>query len=389
MSLRLAPLLAVAGCWLAAPLVAKGEARAGGGPAAARAVAVAAGDRHSLALMEDGTLLAWGANQHGQLGAPGEARSSRPQPVPGLPELIRVACGSGHALAIDRDGSPWSWGWNVEGQLGRGTTSRAEAPGRIAGLAGARALAAGRVHSLAVTDSGEVWAWGSGEHGQLGNASLKRVPSPVRLPALRGARALEAGGLFSLALDGEGRVRVWGSNWFGQLADGRHDFRARSAVPRVVAGLDGVRALAAGGVHVLALDAEGAARGWGGNFKGQLGDGTKETRTAPARVSAGRRLMAVSAGERFSMALAEDGTVLAWGDDKYGQLGAGTAGKGTPTPSAVSGLPRIQAIAAGGFHALALDAEGGVWAWGRNADGQLGDGTEEDSARPLRVLPPE
>jgi alpha-tubulin suppressor-like RCC1 family protein len=83
---------------------------------------------------------------------------------------------------------------------------------------------------------------------------------------------------------------------------------------------------------------------------------------------------AVAGGNNHSIALAPDGTVWAWGTNANGQLGDGTTTQRT-LPVRVSGLTGVTTIAAGYEHGLALKVDGTVWAWGYNGYGQLGDGT--------------
>jgi alpha-tubulin suppressor-like RCC1 family protein len=133
---------------------------------------------------------------------------------------------------------------------------------------------------------------------------------------------------------------------------------------------------------------------WGNNYFGQLGDGTYgNNRTTPAEVSDlhGAEVEAIAGGQGHTLALKSDGTVLAWGYNRDGELGDGT-NEDSPTPVRVKdfhdptgNLSGVEAIAAGSSHSLALKKDGTVWAWGYNFDGQLGDGTKANSTRPVRV----
>jgi alpha-tubulin suppressor-like RCC1 family protein len=134
---------------------------------------------------------------------------------------------------------------------------------------------------------------------------------------------------------------------------------------------------------------------WGNNYFGQLGDGTYgNNRTTPAEVSDlhGAEVEAIAGGQGHTLALKSDGTVLAWGYNRDGELGDGT-NDDSPTPVRVKdfhdptgNLSGVEAIAAGSSHSLALKKDGTVWAWGDNFFGELGDGkTKTDSPKPVRA----
>lgn len=92
----------------------------------------------------------------------------------------------------------------------------------------------------------------------------------------------------------------------------------------------------------------------------------------------------VVGGSNFSVALKADGTVWSWGTNGNGQLGHGTKIT-TAVPTQVEGLENIKQIAAGESHALALTEDGEVWAWGLNNYGQLGQGNTTTSYEPIKV----
>ena len=145
-------------------------------------------------------------------------------------------------------------------------------------------------------------------------------------------------------------------------------------VPVAVSGLTGVAAIsAAGSCHNLALKTDGTVWEWVVFGVGQSCNGIS-THATPSQVSGLGGVVAVAGGGAHSLALKSDGTVWAWGDDSWGQLGDGMTRPRT-TPVRVSGLTGVMSIAAGAAHSLALKSDGTVWAWGHNWYGQLGDGT--------------
>ncbi|MET9020692.1 Ig-like domain repeat protein, partial [Actinopolymorpha sp. NPDC004070] len=130
------------------------------------------------------------------------------------------------------------------------------------------------------------------------------------------------------------------------------------------------------------------ALAWGAGGAGQLGNGGNSNVDSPVAVDlpAGVRLVKIAAGESHSLALTTTGEVLAWGANADGQLGDGTnAARNRPVLVKLPANTIITDIAAGGNHSLALTTNGDVLAWGDNADGQLGNGSNEDSNVPVEV----
>jgi len=188
----------------------------------------------------------------------------------------------------------------------------------------------------------------------------------------------------TLALKPDGTVWAWGLNDRGQLGDGTYDSRTE---PTQVVNLDSVQLVSAGTHHSLALGVDGIVWAWGCNQAGELGNGEPGSGSfskTPVRTANLADIVAVSAGEHHSLALERGGKVWAWGMNSRGQLGDGTT-TNRSTPIWVQGLNNVVAIAAGYEYSLAMEDDGTVWAWGLNNYGQLGDGTTTDRSRPVRV----
>jgi hypothetical protein len=315
--------------------------------------AVAAGGRHSLALLANGTVVAWGDDEFGQLGDGGMETAAVPTAVSELAGVKAIAAGEDHSLALLSNGTVMAWGDDESGQLGDGSTRESDVPVPVKGLTGVKAIAAGGNHSLALLSNGTVMAWGENESGELGSGSTKSSSVPVAVKGLSGVTAISVGGEFSLALLGKGTIEGWGSDASGQLADSAVE--ETTDVPVAVGTLSGVSAVAAGAEHALALLSNGTVMAWGEDASGELGDGTIKTREeTPVAVSGLSGAVAIAAGGQDSAALLSGGSVMTWGINRWGTLGDGTSGSPSDVPVLVSGIGKVASVSAGGFHMLAF-----------------------------------
>lgn len=195
-----------------------------------RVTQIAAGARFALALREDGTVMAWG---DGQLGALGDGKGTGsgshyavpfPRPVSGLAGVTAIAAGSAFGLALLQDGSLRGWGANEYGQLGDDAADFKATPVTLSALSDVASIhAAGRT-GLARLRSGTVVAWGRNDCGLLGASDTKLPKSarPVPIAGLAGVQQVAASSTacHALALLGDGTVRGWGNNNFSQLGSG-------------------------------------------------------------------------------------------------------------------------------------------------------------------------
>ncbi|PXY88344.1 RCC1 domain-containing protein [Bifidobacterium asteroides] len=208
---------------------------------------------------------------------------------------------------------------------------------------------------------------------------------------------------FSLAVGSDGNAYAWGNNEFGQLGDGTTTSRSTPVMVKKPTGTPSdftYVQVSAGSYYSLALGSDGNAYAWGYNPSGQLGDGTTNPSSTPVRVSkpadtpADLAYVHVDAGGWYhSLALGSDGNAYAWGRNQNGELGDGTEND-HHTPIKVSkpaGTPAdftyVQ-VGAGSIHSLALGSDGNAYAWGHNNDGQLGDGTTTNRSTPVKVNKP-
>ena len=205
-------------------------------------------------------------------------------------------------------------------------------------------------------------------------------------------QVLGGGTFHSLAIAADGQVWTWGDNGLNQLGEPGAKGRAQ---PKAVAGLSGVRAIASGLYHSLALPSDGSIWTWGDDAYGQLGDGrfigdpdlppTPEPGSGtPVRVAGLNGAVVIGAGDWHSFAVRLDGSIWAWGGNADGQLGDGTY-LDQFSPVRVTGLENVSQITGGRSHSIAIQEDGTVWAWGGNDVGQLGDGSHRGRNTPWPV----
>ena len=335
------------------------------------------GGDHACALTADATSWCWGANHYGHLGDGTNDGKVTPVAVGGLAGTLSIAVGFSHTCAIKADGTIWCWGWNYISQLGTGTTGGFKpAAVQVAGVQGFTSVAGAYGHTCALKSDGSVWCWGNNQSGQLGNNTKNHgEKSPVQASGMSGATVVTAGYVHTCAAKGDGSLSCWGGNAGGQLGIGTGPDKT---TPVQVSGLSEVITVAASsGHHTCAVKTNGTVWCWGPNHAGQLGDGTKEARLTPVQVIGMSDTASVAAGDSHTCALKSSGSVWCWGSNVSGQLGDDTSGPeaGKMTPVEVMGLEDVAAIATGQHHCCAAKADGYVWCWGYNADGQLGDGS--------------
>ncbi len=304
----------------------------------------------------------------------------------------KIAMSGKHTLLVGDDGSVWSWGQNEYGQLGLGNNSEQLTPVKISSLSGIVAVAVGDNHSLALDNSGNVWVWGKNNLYQLGNDSTTDSNVPIKIIS-GGVKAISAAADHSFALKNDGTVVGWGegcsANCSYALTGGKGHIPVQmcynNSNPSDIHPFTGVKGIAASrGFTVYLFDDGRICRQ--GSFIDEVG---APTYWPMRHYSAPLGIAAIAAGENFVAALKEDGTVLSLGDNNFGQYGDGTQGNGTPANprpyGKVAGLSNIVAIAAGGYHGLALGQNGQVYTWGKNLNGQLGTGKTDIHLTPVKV----
>ncbi len=318
---------------------------------------IAGGGTHSVAINRAGQVATWGTDLGGALGR--DNPSNLPNFVDGLPAGVKaraVAAGAWHSVAVLENGKVYAWGFGGTVARATGFSGQAEVPtaqevfidrGVIA-----TAVATRYRHTLVLTSTGAVWGFGPNREGALGPYSAFLDGYVVSI-AINQVKAIAAGEVHSLALRNDGTVWAWGYDGGGQVAAG-----GSTPSPTQVAGLPPIRAIAASRDGSFALDEAGNVWSWGGGrMLGRSGS------AAPARIGSLSGVKAISAGNHTAFALMADGTVMAWGDNLYGRVGVASA---DGTPAAIPGLTDVIEVNGAEFHGMALTRSGAVYTWGHN-----------------------
>jgi alpha-tubulin suppressor-like RCC1 family protein len=359
------------------------------------AQAISAGGAHACGLQKNGNLKCWGKG--GLVGDDTRVPRRTAVDVGGFSaDVVSVVTGDRHSCALTGDGRVFCWGSNADrGQLGPakdgGPETDALKPREIPYLVagGVTFIAAGALHTCVIQPLGEVWCWGDNTAWQVsaGAPAMSPKPTPVLDDAgysVNGARAVAAGGAHTCFLTGN-EARCWGSNDHGQLASRTSELLIRN--PFTISLDGGVTAIAAGRAHTCALVGD-SVWCWGANGSGQLGDNTDFDSPGPVspRLPQGTRVVSLSAGGDDTCVITLDRVLWCWGDNTFGQIGDGSKLQQFEPVKVHDLTDDIRNVSVGSNFTCAVTSAGKAYCWGRNADGQLGDGTIEDRDQPREVL---
>lgn len=249
---------------------------------------------------------------------------------------------------------------------------------------------AGGSHACALRSDHALFCWGSNAFGQLGIGNTTNHSSPVRVTALgTSVTSVSAGNLHTCAIKSDGTVWCWGSNGNGRLGNG--GTTNRTSPVRVTGLPTTAMEVSAGYSHTCARTSDRKLWCWGSDFFGQLGNGVSGSghdRSTPLQVtSLGSTVLGVSAGGNFTCAVKTNGSLYCWGRDIEGQLGNGRQGPFLhySTPQLVSGISSVAGVSAGDLHTCARKTDNSVWCWGYNGFGEVGNGTRTNQTVPAQV----
>ena len=338
-----------------------------------------------------------GDNGQGQLGQNSETQYSSPVQIPGITwsDVTRGYASNGNPLfriAVKTDGTLWSWGGsNGRGWLGQNNTTRYSSPTQIGSDTTWSTAFAALEQSHAVKTDGTLWSWGTNEGGVLAqNSDSAGISSPVQiygggttwsqLPNKLGTNYRSA-----FAIKTDNTLWAWGENNHGQLGQNSGvDYSS----PVQISGTTWNKIASGGGQYATAaIKTDGTLWTWGRNSEGVLGHnqaGPANSRSSPTQVP-GTTWARVECSRYQAMAVKTDGTLWMWGQNDFGELGQNNQVT-LSSPTQIPGTTWSQTEF--GSHenmSYAIKTDNTLWAWGSNADGQLGQNSRVQYSSPVQI----
>jgi len=405
-------------------------------------LSVTAGHGHTCAILGDASLACWGNGGNGQLGygnthiiGDDETPVANPVnggavPLPGGQTAVAVAAADSYTCAILDGGQTTCWGYGGIGQLGYGNGNdigdnelignnpvnggfvRLPGPDRVV------EVTTGYSHTCVLISNGRVTCWGYGADGELGTGTTATIGDTetaaanpvnggfVRMPSGQGAVDVSAGSFHTCALLVGGEITCWGYGGDGALGYGNTNNIGDTETPATNPANFGIVllpsghtavAIAAGDTHTCAILDNGEVSCWGDGSDGRLGygntlpigdneDPSGETTTGGiVSLPGGKGAVAIDAAGASTCAILTTGRVTCWGSGANGRLGYGNTNAigdtETPATNPVSaGLVALPGnltaidISVGANHACAVLSDHTLTCWGYGGAGQLGYG---------------
>jgi alpha-tubulin suppressor-like RCC1 family protein len=277
-------------------------------------------------------------------------------------------------------------GINDYGQLAQNdVVHRSSAVQELTSTATWKTVVAGRYVGYGIKGDNSLWLWGNNNDGQLGIGDTTQRSSPIQ--TLSGGynwKDVSGGSYHTLAIKTDGTLWGWGRNSSGQLGDGTRDQRIAPAQEALQSNT--WRAVAAGHYHNAAIRTDGTLWTWGRNSDGQLGKNDVVHRSSPVQeVLGSTEWLTVSCGVYHVVAKRGTSTLWSWGMNTNGQLGLGDVVHRS-SPVIIGANTTWKDASAGGYHTVAIKYDGTLWAWGRNTSGQVGDNTVTHRSSPVQEM---
>jgi alpha-tubulin suppressor-like RCC1 family protein len=345
-----------------------------------------------LAVMDNGSLMAWGSNSNGQLGLGATINITTPQVVNlGSGRTVkRLVVGYSSSCAILDNYSLSCWGYNNSGDLGLGNSSNALTPQAVSLGSGRTAIdvllnssnGAGRDIMCVILDDNSVKCSGYNQNGELGDGTTlnKNVLTSItlgsgvlakKLYSITGANTF----ISTCAQDTNDNLKCWGRNDFGKLGVGDNVAKTSPTTVNLGSGKT-LKSLtpSSSGHTICAILNDDSLKCWGSNSSGVLGDNSSTDRNAPVsiNVGSGRTVKSYYNWNNSSYAILDNNTLVSWGSNLQGQLGVATTPI-APTAINLSGN-LVKSVITSDYFACIITTTNTVMCAGINISGSVGTG---------------
>ena len=375
---------------------------------------VVGGNCHYAALKGNGTVWTWGYNGNGQLGLGDTNARTEPTQAKAekiledgtkeeelITDAIDIAASYNHTIILRADGTVWSTGYNQYGELGTGDTEERKIFTQVKGPNGEGILenivqiTTGYYTGYALTTNGEVYGWGSNRYGELGQGSKSDDPVlyPTKMKKVSNIIQISSGAEYIVMLDAEGKVWGTGYNGNGQLGIGNTTLQT---LPQQMTSISGIKEISAKGNNTYMLTEGGYVEGVGYNYYSQLGDGSSTDRTTAVYTkNTSNKYVSdakhISAGENsvfISRKKDSEGNpqgMYVIGRNDYGQLFTGNTTRAYYATEVEKEKDILTMALTEGQTGLIVDTKGNVYTVGYNGQGQIGNGTYENTTEKVFI----
>ena len=315
-----------------------------------------------------------------------------------------------HSCAIVLNDKAYCWGSNNNGQLGNGSTTSSRVPVAVnmSGVLAGKTIKQISVEfstNCVVASDNKTYCWGGNSNGQLGNDSLTNSNIPVAVNtsgvlAGKTIKQVNTGGFHTCALAISSKMYCWGLNVNGRLGSSLTSVLSKVPVAVNMSGLLAgkiIKQMSVGYSSNCVVASDNKVYCWGGNNNGQLGNGSTANSRVPVAVNmsgvlAGKTIKQISAGGDHSCVIASDDKLYCWGFNSNGELGNNSSvSSSVPVAVNTDGVLAgkvIKQMSAGFSNTCAVDSGYGIYCWGYNSNGQLGNNSTNNSRVPTYVYVP-
>jgi alpha-tubulin suppressor-like RCC1 family protein len=247
-----------------------------------------------------------------------------------------------------------------------------------------KTVSVGEQHSIGIQTDGTLWGWGfNGDTGFVGNGAISDALSPVQINAATDWKEVNAGKSHSFAIKISGTLWTWGGNFYGNLGNGT---TVSSSIP-IQIGTSTWKMVKPGKNHSVGIKTDGTLWAWGDNQDGSVGDGTFVNKSVPTLISSATNWKMVSCNLSRNIAVKDDGTLWVWGFNSpiLGVAGMGSGTTHITLPTQVGTDMDWKVAVAGNGHFLAVKDNNTLWAWGGGDNGQLGNSSTTSISFPTQI----